>query len=124
MEQLLDLLDAMIDEYGQDDVRAAANKVGLDINSIKEGISEARAFEIHDILLDVLMNDFATYDRRRAMNVANDAGHSDEVIEELFNVQKNNCVSDTEKPKKKLNAIGILAIIGVIIIVLKIALSF
>ena len=84
MEEMLDLWDALVDAYGEDQIRELADEADVDISMIGEEISEEWAEEIFVELLAFIVNDLAPIDAKKAMSVIKSAGVSDESLEDIF----------------------------------------
>ena len=84
MEEMLDLWNALVDAYGEDQIRELADEADVDISMIGEKISEEWASDIFAELLAFIVNDLAPIDAKKAMAVIKSAGVSDETLEDLF----------------------------------------
>lgn len=84
MEEMLDLWNALVDAYGEDQIRELADDADVDISMIGEEISEEWASEIFAELLSFIINDLAPIDAKKAMSVIKSAGVSDETLEDIF----------------------------------------
>jgi hypothetical protein len=84
MEQMLNLWNALVDAYGDEQIRNLADEFGVDISDVGKEMPDDWAEELFVELLAFVVNDLAPMDAKKAMSVIKNAGVPEEMLEDIF----------------------------------------